>query len=122
MNITVSETARLFLKRKEGFYLSQNRKAKLIEVAKTCHGAEFRVVFETPSRDDKRFETDGCEIYVAPRLVEEYGGFSLDTQSFFFAPRLLVSPERQNYSCDCKAKCNNQPVNQELRASDKEDK
>lgn len=122
MDIKLSETALRFLKRKEGFYLSHNRKAKLVEVSKTCHGAEFRVIFEAPSPEEIPIETGGCEIYVLPSLMEEYGGFSVDTQSFFFAPRLHVSPVRQNYACDCKAKCHSKTNDKDTDIDDKEEK
>lgn len=112
MKLTISAAAVRFLKRKEKYYLPRNRHAKLIEVARTCHGAEFRLVFEAPLAEDIVVKTDGCEILLAPRLAEEYGGFALDVHSFFFAPKLMITPFVQSYNCDCKTKCNNQPATQ----------
>ena len=86
--------------------MSQNRKPRLILVAKSCKGAEFRLLFETPQADDIVVQTEDCELYLQADLLAEYGGFSIDTELFFFAQRLLVQPQRQSYICDCKQKCN----------------
>ncbi|PKN72773.1 MAG: hypothetical protein CVU50_05460 [Candidatus Cloacimonetes bacterium HGW-Cloacimonetes-3] len=105
MNITISESARRYIKRKQEFYRYQSRKPHIILVAKSCKGAEFRLVYGLPAADDIVQSQGDCEIYVSKSLLDEYGGFSLDTELFFFAQRLLVQPLEQTYACDCKQKC-----------------
>jgi len=92
------------MKRKYRIHNKNGRKPRLIFVAKSCKGAEFRIVYETPKPDDTVHILCDCELYIAPSLLEEYGGFSLDTELFFFAQRLVVQPNRQSYECDCKQK------------------
>lgn len=106
MNITISESANRYIKRKQEFHRYQSRKPRLILVAKSCKGAEFRLVYELPVADDVVLRQGDCELYISPSLLDEYGGFSLDTELFFFAQRLLVQPLKQTYQCDCKHKCN----------------
>ena len=106
MSLSLSQTANAYLLKKQKFYASQKRKARIILVARTCHGAEFRLIFEVPQSDDVLLTSQGMEVYLSAELLEEYGGFSLDTDSFFFAPRLRVTPLQQSFKCDCPVKCN----------------
>lgn len=121
MEIKISDTARQFLQNKAGFFLSRSRKARIILVAKSCHGAEFRLVYEAPLPEDKLLKAEGCELFVAPQLLAEYGGFTLDTEVFFFARRLLISPLEQKFGCDCKAKCPHKQTGEEAGNTDDKD-
>ncbi|MDD4310116.1 MAG: hypothetical protein PHO32_07020 [Candidatus Cloacimonetes bacterium] len=107
MRIDVSESAKQHLQKRLEFYQYKNRKPRIVLVAQTCHGAEFRVVFEVLDTVDVEVSVDGFSLYVPTELMEEYGGFSLDMEIFFFAPRLVVKPLMQSFKCDCKTKCNN---------------
>jgi len=37
--------------------------------------------------------------------LDDFGGFELDLEQFFFASRLKIVPLRQSYSCNCTEKC-----------------
>jgi len=37
--------------------------------------------------------------------MEEFSGFHLDLEQFFFTSRLLIKPVQQSYACNCSAKC-----------------
>jgi Fe-S cluster assembly iron-binding protein IscA len=106
MNINISDAARRYMQSKQDFYRSNSRKPRLILVAKSCRGAEFRLVYEVPADDDALLKDGDCELFVPQSLLEEYGGFNLDTELFFFRQRLLVQPLKQTYTCDCSQKCN----------------
>ncbi len=106
MDISISDSALRYIKRKQDFYMSRSRKPRLIVVAKSCKGAEFRLLFESPKADDIAVKAGDCELYVPADLLAEYGGFRIDTELYFFAQRLLVQPQKQSYTCDCKHKCN----------------
>lgn len=106
MSITLSDAACKYMRRKQEIYRKSDRKPRLILVARSCKGAEFRLVYEVPKPDDSVHIIGDCELYIAPALLDEYGGFSLDTELFFFAQRLVVQPKMQTYKCDCKQKCN----------------
>ena len=106
MKIDISPSARELLTKKQEFYRHKNRKPCLVQVAKTCEGAKFALVYALPESGETAVTDAGLEIYVAPRLLTEYGGFTLDTEDFFFSRRLLITPVRQSFQCDCQHKCN----------------
>lgn len=106
MQIEVSAAAKELLHRKQEFYRHKNRKPCLVQVAKTCQGAKFALIYALPEAKEIAWSEAELEIYVAPELMAEYGGFSLDTELFFFSRRLLITPLQQSYVCDCKTKCN----------------
>jgi len=108
--MSLSVSARDYLRRKLAFYRFQNRKPCLVQVAKTCQGARFAIVYMVPEAGEAHWSEAGLEIYLAPELITEYGGFTLDTELFFFSRRLLISPLKQSYQCDCKNKCSNKII------------
>lgn len=113
MQIEISDSAKLFLGKKLTFFGFKNRKPRIIEVAKTCHGAEFRLVFELVQPDDLLVFADEIPLYLDKELLAAYGGFTIDTDSFFFAPRLVIKPNKQSFACDCTAKCPKHKINNE---------
>jgi len=52
MQIEISASAKVFLNKKLAFFSFKSRKPRIIEVAKTCHSAEFRLVFELVQPED----------------------------------------------------------------------
>ena len=106
----LSGSARDYLQRKLDFYRFKNRKPCLVQVAKTCQGAKFAIVYTVSEAGETLWSEAGLEIYLAPELITEYGGFNLDTELFFFTRRLLVSPLKQSYQCECKNKCSNKII------------
>jgi len=105
MAVSISPQARNYLLKKAGFYASRNRKPRLVLAERSCHGANFRIFFEAPELDDQECCVDDLCLYVPKALLEEYQGFDLDLEQFFFTSRIIVSPRRQSYACDCKMKC-----------------
>ena len=77
----------------------------MVMVAKTCRGAEFCIVFEEPESTDIVHQEGELCLYIPQDLISTFGGFSIDTELFFFARRLLVQPQMQVFECDCKHKC-----------------
>ncbi len=113
MKIDISPSASELLTRKQEFYRHKNRKPCLVQVAKTCQGARFALVYAIPKAGEIAIQEAGLEIYVAPQLFTEYGGFSLDTENFFFSRRLMISPHRQSFACDCQNKCNDKQTRED---------
>ncbi len=109
MKIEISPTASELLKKKQEFYRYKNRKPCLVQVAKTCQGAKFALIYALPEAGEIACSQAGINIYIAPQLIAEYEGFSLDTELFFFSRRLLITPQKQSFACDCKTKCNDKP-------------
>jgi hypothetical protein len=108
MDISISNSARSYLLKKQSFYQYRNRMPRLVMVAKTCRGAEFRIVFEAPAESDLLHRDGELGLYIPQDLIRDFGGFNVDTELFFFALRLLIQPKVQVYKCDCKHKCNNE--------------
>jgi Fe-S cluster assembly iron-binding protein IscA len=101
MHIDISVPAKTWLERKCAFYTGRNRLPRIILAAQTCHGAEFRLHFDTISETDLRLDVQGITIVVEPDLMDKYGGFALDLESFFFTNRLLIKPLNEIKQCDC---------------------
>ena len=95
-----------YIRKKLEFYSSKARVPKIVLAERSCSGAVFRLFFEAVAEGDERVRLGDLDIYLQPGLVEDYGGFSLDLEVFFFARRLLISPLKQSFQCDCKSKCN----------------
>lgn len=106
MAVSISPAARNYLTRKAGFYASRSRKPRLVLAERSCHGANFRVFFEAPEAQDQEYSFDDLCLYVPKALLEEFQGFDLDLEQFFFSSRIMVTPRSQSYQCDCKMKCN----------------
>ncbi|GEM_PF-1183758 len=113
MQIEISDSAKLFLGKKLTFFGFKNRKPRIIEVAKTCHGAEFRLVFELIQPEDVAVLARDLVLYVPQNLLAEYSGFKIELESFFFAPRLVIKPYKQSFACGCTAKCPKHKINNE---------
>ena len=108
--LQISESAYQYLLRKSKLYFSQGRLPRLILVAQSCSGAKFAVCFDKPGETDQVLRYGDIQILVEPGLVEKYGGFDLDTEQFFFAPRLLIKPHKNSFKCDCNEDCVNKEV------------
>lgn len=106
MAVSISPQARDYLSKKVGFYASRNRQPRLVLAERGCHGANFRIFFEAPEPQDQKCQIDDLSLYVPKALLDEYQGFDLDLEQFFFASRIIVTPHLQSYTCDCKMKCN----------------
>jgi len=120
MQIEISDNAKIFLNKKLAFFSFKSRKPRIIEVAKTCHGAEFRLVFELVQPEDVAVFAMDVPLYIPQNLLAEYGGFKIDLESFFFAPRLVIKPFKQSFGCDCTAKCPEQKMNNEDKPKNEE--
>lgn len=104
--IHITDTAYKFLLRKSKLYYSQNRLPRLILTVKSCSGARFAICYDKQREDDQVLRHHDLQILVNPSLIQEYEGFDLDTEQYFFAPRLLIKPHKNEFKCDCDSKCN----------------
>lgn len=110
--ITITERAYEFLERKAKFFSSRNRLPRIILVARSCQGAKFAMCFDRVADTDSHISYRDLDILVDPLLLEQYRGFELDVEQFFFAPRLLIKPMEDFRGCDCDKKCNNRGINE----------
>lgn len=104
--IQASDAAMNHLRKKLDFFRYRNRVPKILLAERKCSGAVFRLFFDSPAQGDIKVSVNEIDIYLQASLLQEYGGFSLDLEVFFFAHRLKVTPQRQSYQCDCNSKCN----------------
>jgi len=104
--LNITETAYNFLLRKSKLYYSQDRLPRLILTVKSCSGARFAVCYDKQREDDQILRHRDLKILVSPSLLQEYEGFELDSEEYFFAPRLLIKPFKNEFKCDCDSKCN----------------
>jgi Fe-S cluster assembly iron-binding protein IscA len=105
MQIDISDKAQVYLSKKVHFFRSKNRVPRIVITERSCSGAVFRIFFEPAQEDDLIFEQDGLQLYVPKNTMEEFSGFHLDLEQFFFTSRLLIKPVQQSYACNCSAKC-----------------
>ncbi len=105
VHIKISGKAGAYLKKKVDYFLSRARVPRIVLAKRSCSGANFRLFFEPVQNKDHKVELDGLKIWIPHDLLEEFGGFRLDLETFFFARRLKISPLRQSYKCDCNEKC-----------------
>ena len=96
-----------YLLKKSRFYSKRGRVPRIVLSERSCHGAIFRLFFDAPALVDIQLNLGDIDIYVARDLLDEFGGFCLDLEMFFFAQRIRISPTRQSFKCDCKSKCKN---------------
>ena len=112
--IRFTEDAYKFTLRKALLYRSQGRYPRIILLARSCQGARFALCFDKEQDGDGRMYFKELEVLIDPLVLEQYQGFELDTEQFFFAPRLRIKPVNDFRGCDCDTKCNNKEVNDEL--------
>lgn len=105
MHITISSKAKGYLLKKLNYFNSRQRVARIVLTERSCSGAKFRIFFEPVHISDKEIVIDGASIYLPSELLDEFDGFSLDVEQFFFAPRLVIEPITQSYRCNCEQKC-----------------
>jgi len=105
MQITLSDRAAQYLRKKEDFFLSRARVPRIVLAERNCSGANFRLFFEPAQDGDACIEAGGLKIRVPKELLDEFAGFDLDLETFFFASRLLIVPQQQSFKCDCGHKC-----------------
>lgn len=103
--IQASDLALQYIRKKLDFYGKRNRVPKILLAERSCQGAVFRFFFSPAAEDETKVSVQGIDLYLDPALLEEYDGFNLDLEVFFFARRLMISPRKQSYQCDCKQKC-----------------
>lgn len=107
MQIKISEKARQHIAKKIAFYGKKNRVPRIVIAERSCSGAVFRLHFEALRDCDIELQTDGITIYGSKDLLDEFGGFELDLEQFFFTSRLQIAPIHQTFRCNCEAKCPN---------------
>ncbi|HRY83003.1 MAG TPA: hypothetical protein P5533_00050 [Candidatus Cloacimonadota bacterium] len=105
--INFSEDAYSFTLRKALLYRSQGRFPRIILLARSCQGARFALCFDKAQDTDARMRFQDLEVLIDPQILEQYQGFELGTEQFFFAPRLVIKPVLDFRGCDCNSKCNN---------------
>jgi Fe-S cluster assembly iron-binding protein IscA len=105
MLIQISDGAKRYLDKKIAFYHSMRRVPRIIIAERSCSGAVFRLLFDAPHPEDTEVEVGGLRFFTPHTLLDEFGGFALDVEQFFFATRLKVSPIKQSFRCNCDAKC-----------------
>ncbi|HQQ67252.1 MAG TPA: hypothetical protein PLX77_00350 [Candidatus Cloacimonadota bacterium] len=98
-----------YLSWKAEYFRRRDRVPRIILAQKSCSGAVFRLIFDAEAEGDIPLGAGETTIYVREGLLEEYQGFSLSTELFFFARRLKISPLKQSYKCDCEEKCRKVP-------------
>lgn len=101
MHITITDRAAAWIEKKHAFFRSRNRLPRILLAAQTCHGAEFRLFWDFQKETDVCLHYGKLSFLVSPELLETYGGFDLDIESFFFTTRLLVKPINDLKQCDC---------------------
>lgn len=105
--IEFTEDAYNYTLRKALLYRSQGRFPRVILLARSCQGARFALCFDKATEGDSHMRYKDLDILVDPLILEQYQGFSFDTEQFFFAPRLVIKPGFDFRGCDCNSKCNN---------------
>ena len=113
-NIQFSKAATDYLRGKIAFFRSKARAPRIVLTGRSCHGAEFRLFFEVPQADDLKIAVEDIFVYVPAGLLNEFGGFDVDVEQFFFAKRIQIVPQKQSYSCDCDHKCKDNKIIEEL--------
>jgi len=98
-----------YLSRKVKYFRGKARVPKIVLAQKSCSRAVFRLIFDTEDEGDVPLGVGEITIYVRKGLLEDYQGFSLSTELFFFTPRLKISPLKQSFQCDCEKKCSKLP-------------
>ncbi|MDP3114590.1 MAG: hypothetical protein Q8M98_07410 [Candidatus Cloacimonadaceae bacterium] len=105
-DIEISPDAYQYLTRKSDFYGSRRRLPRIVLTELSCSGAKFSVFFDLANDKDIRLRFDDIEVLADAKIVDRFGGFTLELESFFFASRILVKPQRESNECGCKMKCN----------------
>ncbi|MDZ4122213.1 MAG: hypothetical protein U1C33_07305 [Candidatus Cloacimonadaceae bacterium] len=102
MQIEITQNAMDYLARKSVLYSGKNRYPRIVLATQSCRGAEFRLFFDFPHDGDEQLSAGGYNFLVATELIQKYGGFKLDTQSFFFNTTVLIEPYNDIKECKCK--------------------
>ncbi len=102
MQIEISSNAVEYLRKKTRFFTGKNRYPRIVLAAQSCRGSEFRLYYDFPRDDESRIEAGEFSFLVDPELLTKYGGFRLDTQSFFFTTKVLIEPYNDFKECKCK--------------------
>jgi Fe-S cluster assembly iron-binding protein IscA len=105
MNIRISDSAREYLRRREGFFRSRNRYARILLTELGCSGARFGLHWDLPSEQDAVLTDGEVSLIVDKALLERFEGFDLEAERFFFATRISVKPRRDSFECGCQTKC-----------------
>jgi len=105
MYIDISDKAKAYLQKKVAFFLSRSRVPRIVLAERSCTGANFRLFFEPASENDEKISLSDLDIYVPKELLNEFTGFNLDLETFFFASRLKIQPKIQSYKCNCDGNC-----------------
>jgi Fe-S cluster assembly iron-binding protein IscA len=106
MELLISKQAERYIQQKLDFFRSRNRVPKIVLTERSCRGANFRLFFDVRAEDDVECIAGTHKVYVSQKLLSEFGGFSLDLEHFFFANRILIQPQKQDFGCECDSKCN----------------
>jgi len=103
--LQMSDSAYDFLKRKDRFFASRARFARIVLNGVSCSGANFSLFHDFAQETDLRLQFRDLTLVIDPEIVDRFGGFVLDTERFFFATRILIKPRIDDRNCDCKQKC-----------------
>ncbi len=106
MLIKFSDSAKTYLDKKIAFYNPARRVPRIILAERSCSGAVFRLFFDAPASEDTVVTVGDIKLHIQADLINEFSGFSLDVEHFFFSTRLSIEPIKQSYRCNCDAKCN----------------
>lgn len=101
MQIEISKAAQDYLSKKEKLFIGKRRMPRIVLAAQSCRGAEFRLWYDYPRPDDAQLQCQNYTFLVDPAVLEKYGGFKLDIQSFFLSTRVLIEPFNDVKECTC---------------------
>ncbi len=108
MHIRITDTAARYLHKKAAFYSGRNRLPRIVLTSQSCRGAIFRIWHDFPTANDIVLTNNGIKVIVDSELISKYGGFSIDTEHFFFATKVLIEPLNDIKECTCDAKRGNE--------------
>ncbi len=104
--IRMTEAARRHIASRYAALSPKGRLPRIVLLQKSCSGARFGLFFDKAEEDDIHLSCQDISFLAKPILLEQYGGFDLDLERFFFAPRVLITPHANSRLCDCDTKCN----------------
>ncbi|PKN77694.1 MAG: hypothetical protein CVU48_10765 [Candidatus Cloacimonetes bacterium HGW-Cloacimonetes-1] len=108
MHINITDSAARYLQKKAAFYNGKNRLPRIVLSSQSCRGAIFRLWHDFPDANDLQLTDQGIEVIVNSDLISKYGGFSIDTEQFFFVTKVLIEPLNDIKECNCDAKRGNE--------------
>ena len=108
MHIKISDSAARYIQKKAAFYKGKKRLPRIVLTSQSCRGAIFRIWYDFPNEHDITLSDNSVEVIVESDLINKYGGFSIATEHFFFATKVLIEPLNDIKECTCEAKRGNE--------------